>query len=559
LWLSIDAKHKPLSGLKVRQWAAQLLSRSILLGSSTDGVAMHDIVRDFTLAAHTTTALQQRQRQFSQALIDHCTTNDDKSTTVARRYMRRFLNVHVRDGVSAPLSKDTAAQGWLLHTDSDVVDQCFVAINLTDIEELAEWLTKDKEDFFAASRLWLALAKKGSGLTVAKRAQYYRHCVKAVDQTNPAIPGASDFEVQVRHNLITFTDQQHESDTSVLKIKALVDDDTRFQQLSAGSRVYAQATIGLAFFGFCNSTFCVCPSFDQLQAGSKSYIQLTFGVRANLTKQGFAGWYARMTSVNVYGNFSMTHITPEVLNDPITVQTCLGESGEEIVKWVDAYKFEEFHSIAQARFEDHVSALFTPLIMLDRFADVPNTLRFIDIWLAADAQAKAAGLQNFEPPSTSAWPRLPAAVLQTSMAMWQVSWLNAAEEFSKLPPDKFAWTREVEGGRNVFCLARAASLMHAKLTILAKLPHTVQQSEATDFLPSPDEPLFADRLYETCRFRCPSLLAAHTAQNVTGDRRLVKQYARATLQIHMNPILQHYAYTTIGAATLVENTDTDEE
>ena len=40
LWLSIGAKHKPLSGLKVRQWAAQLLSRSILLGSATDGVAM---------------------------------------------------------------------------------------------------------------------------------------------------------------------------------------------------------------------------------------------------------------------------------------------------------------------------------------------------------------------------------------------------------------------------------------------------------------------------------------------------------------------------------------
>ena len=36
----------------------------------------------------------------------------------------------------------------------------------------------------------------------------------------------------------------------------------------------------------------------------------------------------------------MNHITPELLNDPTTVQTCLGESGEEIVKWVDAYKFE---------------------------------------------------------------------------------------------------------------------------------------------------------------------------------------------------------------------------
>ena len=48
-------------------------------------------------------------------------------------------------------------------------------------------------------------------------------------------------------------------------------------------------------------------------------------------------------------------------------------------------------------------------------------------------------------------------------------------------------------------------------------------------------------------------------ENVTGDRELVQQYAHATLQIHMNPILQHYAYTTIGAATVVEDTDTDDE
>ena len=180
-------------------------------------------MRDFTLAAHTSTALQLCQHQFSQALINHCTTttNEDKSTTVVRSYMRLFLNVHVRGGVSAPLSNDTAAQGWLLHVDSDVVDQCFVAINLTDLEELAEWLTKDKEDFFAASRLWFALALKGSGLTAAKRAQYYRHCVKAVDQTNPVIKGASDFEVFARYRFTLFTDQQHESDTNVMKMKAL--------------------------------------------------------------------------------------------------------------------------------------------------------------------------------------------------------------------------------------------------------------------------------------------------------------------------------------------------
>ena len=42
LWVSIDPKeHKPLTGMKVRQWVSQLLSRSILLGSSTDGVSMY--------------------------------------------------------------------------------------------------------------------------------------------------------------------------------------------------------------------------------------------------------------------------------------------------------------------------------------------------------------------------------------------------------------------------------------------------------------------------------------------------------------------------------------
>ena len=44
LWVSIDPeKHKPLSAMKVRQWVSQLLSRSILLGSASDGVSMHDV------------------------------------------------------------------------------------------------------------------------------------------------------------------------------------------------------------------------------------------------------------------------------------------------------------------------------------------------------------------------------------------------------------------------------------------------------------------------------------------------------------------------------------
>ena len=41
LWVSLDpGEHKPLSAMKVRQWVSQLLSRSILLGSASDGVSV---------------------------------------------------------------------------------------------------------------------------------------------------------------------------------------------------------------------------------------------------------------------------------------------------------------------------------------------------------------------------------------------------------------------------------------------------------------------------------------------------------------------------------------
>ena len=44
LWVSIDPKeHRPLSAMKVRQWVSQLLSRSILLGSASDGVSVSSI------------------------------------------------------------------------------------------------------------------------------------------------------------------------------------------------------------------------------------------------------------------------------------------------------------------------------------------------------------------------------------------------------------------------------------------------------------------------------------------------------------------------------------
>lgn len=97
------------------------------------------------------------------------------------------------------------------------------------------------------------MGKKGSGLSAAKQAQYAVFAIlgeSSRSRSSPAIKGAMDFEVMARyrlvmhadllctqvmarHRFIIFTDQQHESDTNVMKMKALLDDEARFQLSAA--------------------------------------------------------------------------------------------------------------------------------------------------------------------------------------------------------------------------------------------------------------------------------------------------------------------------------------
>ena len=53
LWASLSiAKGKKMSAIVVRQWLSELLSRSVLIGSVGEGVAMHDLVRQVPSDCH---------------------------------------------------------------------------------------------------------------------------------------------------------------------------------------------------------------------------------------------------------------------------------------------------------------------------------------------------------------------------------------------------------------------------------------------------------------------------------------------------------------------------
>ena len=122
-----------------------LLSRSILIGSIAAGISMHDIVRDYTLAAHSVSALQQLQRVFTQHIVKLASDRGEQTKAAfqaAKEYATSMLSQHVRAAlVNIPLLQDKLVQGWLLSLDKGIAHQVFAAMpSIAVVEELARWL-----------------------------------------------------------------------------------------------------------------------------------------------------------------------------------------------------------------------------------------------------------------------------------------------------------------------------------------------------------------------------------------------------------------------------------
>jgi hypothetical protein len=115
-------------------------------------------VRDFTLASHSPTELQQRQRQFVQQLIQECTDVSSKDFSIARSYVRGCLKCHVRQAVKIPLCEDTDVLSWLMYSDDDINSQALQGCGASKVNDLALWL-RNSEQQFTAARLWKMLGK----------------------------------------------------------------------------------------------------------------------------------------------------------------------------------------------------------------------------------------------------------------------------------------------------------------------------------------------------------------------------------------------------------------
>ena len=114
-------------------------------------------MRDFTLASHSPTELQQRQRQFVQQLIQECTDESSKDVSTARSYVRGCLKFHVRGAVKIPLCEDADVLSWLMHSDDDINSQALQGCGASKVNDLALWLRDNAGEYFTAARLWRML------------------------------------------------------------------------------------------------------------------------------------------------------------------------------------------------------------------------------------------------------------------------------------------------------------------------------------------------------------------------------------------------------------------
>jgi hypothetical protein len=202
LWKGLKHPSGNVTSFVLRQWLAQLLNRSLLLGSVSEGsghlqprkpcfvklellflagIALHDIVRDFTLAAHTSAELKELHVGFVHCLLDEydaVMTKTSKPAKSIAAYATTCLTYHFKAAFAPPLQKCSLTRRALLHTDG-IVDQALQSVSVEDVSNLAKCLT-DEKDHWGAARLHDALAFKYRGLKKDLQLKCMRNCLSSI-------------------------------------------------------------------------------------------------------------------------------------------------------------------------------------------------------------------------------------------------------------------------------------------------------------------------------------------------------------------------------------------
>eukprot|EP00937_MAST-01D_sp_MAST-1D-sp2_P003250 g3250.t1 len=122
----------------VRKVCTRLLDRNLLMGSTADGVHLHDIVRDYMRRKFAGKEISALQRHVVRCIIDATPGDEWQSDTSLARYVRRSLRQHMVEAApKSDVEYDSVVAPWM--DTSEFVQSSFVvktAANVVGIEAL---------------------------------------------------------------------------------------------------------------------------------------------------------------------------------------------------------------------------------------------------------------------------------------------------------------------------------------------------------------------------------------------------------------------------------------
>jgi hypothetical protein len=233
-----------------------------------------------------------------------------------------------------------------------------------------------------------------------------------------------------------------------------------------------------------------------------------------------------------------------------------GADGWKVGSFRDSYSFEYNELFTSMLGFDVYFATCLPTIAFHmKYANVAETelsnVQWMDI--ATRIRSKTADMPNQCNLSTQG---MDDTSIERFCKMFDVASLadlnpgaKYAALYEMLKMWKWVYTSTDEDGNKVeiFNNDPNSYILTFKMLIAARCPKMIQKSEAAEEIPSPDERLFSDTIFQVCgMYRAPAELASNTAVSL-GDLHLASRLSKVHLLLpDAGPLRLYYAHLNGG-------------
>jgi hypothetical protein len=416
-------------------------------------------VRDFTLASRTSIELQELQRSFVSTIFsdyDAIEGARSRSIQTIKTYTTTNLTSHFQASFSAPFHTDELAKAAFLHDTDAIVDQAIQSANITDIENLAEWLSSNKKDSknnWSAACLYEAIANKYRGLSLKDTFAYLQKCLSALKNVPSRQSGKDEMKSMALSRSMRFAPARAAKEEAIDQILAWMRDEDE------PSPAKLLLTVACILCGFYPSQYCVHRDVKQLrEAAVFQNCSVIKYVAAAQKLGGYPKFYTLLAALCVARLINTCCAISKEWN--VLSSQVLGSDGQILMEISDMYtsNFCNYHErmMTGSKWDPAHGIGFASSVFLVKFGGIRTAQAQQAKWEGIDVEVKAIGTETPSLAAYLTWPFLEVGCLERVCQVWGVDWANAASWATHLASCALAYTYTDEEGCCVKLLEQAS-------------------------------------------------------------------------------------------------------